>query len=59
MPLLYGEEERTFTRLPEEIIKTSVDLRIFAWRFPSVSMGNAALQHPVYSGVLAQSPVGF
>jgi hypothetical protein len=41
MPLLYGEEERAFTRLQEEIIRTSLDLSIFAWRLPSVSMGNA------------------
>ncbi|KAJ9142072.1 HET-domain-containing protein [Pleurostoma richardsiae] len=31
MPLLYGEGNRAFIRLQEEIIKTSTDLTIFAW----------------------------
>ncbi|KAF2167935.1 hypothetical protein M409DRAFT_36518 [Zasmidium cellare ATCC 36951] len=31
MPLLYGEGERAFIRLQEEIIKTSTDHSIFAW----------------------------
>ena len=31
MPLLYGEEEKAFLRLQEEIIRTTVDLSIFAW----------------------------
>lgn len=31
MPLLYGEGEKSFLRLQEEIIKTSNDQTIFAW----------------------------
>ncbi|ETS77963.1 hypothetical protein PFICI_10025 [Pestalotiopsis fici W106-1] len=31
MPLLYGEGRKAFTRLQEEIIKTSSDQSIFAW----------------------------
>ncbi|KAI1739137.1 heterokaryon incompatibility protein-domain-containing protein [Xylaria scruposa] len=31
MPLLYGEGERAFTRLQEEIIRVSEDRSIFAW----------------------------
>ncbi|KAI0967926.1 HET-domain-containing protein [Xylaria arbuscula] len=31
MPLLYGEGEKAFTRLQEEIIRSSNDLSIFAW----------------------------
>ncbi|KAI1338215.1 HET-domain-containing protein [Xylariaceae sp. FL0016] len=31
MPLLYGEGQKSFTRLQEEIIKSSNDLSIFAW----------------------------
>lgn len=31
MPLIYGEGERSFRRLQEEIIKRSNDLTIFAW----------------------------
>ncbi|KAH8649425.1 heterokaryon incompatibility protein-domain-containing protein [Tricladium varicosporioides] len=32
MPLLYGERERAFTRLQEEIIKVSDDYSLFAWK---------------------------
>ena len=32
MPLLYGEGKRAFRRLQEEIIRTSADQSIFAWR---------------------------
>lgn len=32
MPLLYGERERAFIRLEEEIMKISEDPSIFAWR---------------------------
>jgi len=32
MPLLYGERERAFIRLEEEIMKISDDHSIFAWR---------------------------
>jgi hypothetical protein len=32
MPLLYGEGTRAFVRLQEEIIKTSDDQSIFAWK---------------------------
>ncbi|KAF2873710.1 heterokaryon incompatibility protein-domain-containing protein, partial [Massariosphaeria phaeospora] len=31
MPLLYGEGEKAFTRLQEEILKSSEDQTIFAW----------------------------
>jgi hypothetical protein len=31
MPLLYGEGDKAFLRLQEEIIKTSDDHSIFAW----------------------------
>ncbi|KAL9620041.1 MAG: hypothetical protein Q9160_005419 [Pyrenula sp. 1 TL-2023] len=33
MPLLYGEGQRAFLRLQEEIIKTSTEDSIFAWDF--------------------------
>jgi hypothetical protein len=38
MPLLYGEGDKAFIRLQEEIIKHSNDLSIF-WNFPSTSPG--------------------
>ncbi|KAK4503851.1 hypothetical protein PRZ48_004766 [Zasmidium cellare] len=33
LPLIYGEGERAFVRLQEEIIRSSVDHSIFAWHF--------------------------
>lgn len=49
MPLLYGEEDRAFIRLQEEIIKNNDDHTIFAW-----SMGERE-----FSGLLAPSPACF
>ena len=49
MPLLYGEGEKAFIRLQEEIIKHSDDHTIFAWRI------NRDHQH----GLLADSPAAF
>jgi hypothetical protein len=47
MPLLYGEGERAFLRLQEEILKVTGDYTLFAW-----TQG----QHP---GLLADSPACF
>ncbi|ETN44210.1 uncharacterized protein HMPREF1541_10761 [Cyphellophora europaea CBS 101466] len=54
MPLLYGEGDKAFTRLQEEIIKTSADYSIFAWR-------NHKNEDPRvrYSGMLAPSVHAF
>ncbi|KAJ9663543.1 hypothetical protein H2198_000809 [Neophaeococcomyces mojaviensis] len=49
MPLLYGEGERAFLRLQEEIIKYNDDHSIFAW-----SMGRKK-----FSGLLAPAPACF
>ncbi|KAK5214931.1 hypothetical protein LTR99_011009 [Exophiala xenobiotica] len=49
MPLLYGEWERTFLRVQEEVIKYNDDQIIFAW-----SMGKKR-----FSGLLAPSPACF
>ncbi len=49
MPLLYGEEEKAFIRLQEEIIKISDDHSLFAWEFKENHDG----------GLLATSPVAF
>jgi len=38
MPLLYGEGKRAFRRLQEEIIRTSADQSIFAWREASTEI---------------------
>jgi hypothetical protein len=37
MPLIYGEGERSFRRLQEEIVKRSNDLTIFAWEYKNKS----------------------
>lgn len=34
MPLLYGEADKAFLRLQEEILKVSTDQTIFAWSWP-------------------------
>ncbi|KAH7001037.1 ankyrin repeat-containing protein [Ilyonectria destructans] len=48
MPMLYGEGERAFIRLQEEILKISNDYTLFAWYSPD---------H--YGGLLATSPTAF
>ena len=48
MPMLYGEGERAFIRLQEEIMKVSDDHSLFAWR--------SAENH---GGILATSPAAF
>jgi hypothetical protein len=53
LPMMYGEREKAFLRLQEEIIRKSDDESIFAW-----SLG---LSYPPndYSGLLAPSPTPF
>ncbi|KAL7972789.1 HET protein [Trichoderma sp. SZMC 28014] len=48
MPLLYGEGERAFTRLQEEIMRISDDHSLFAWE-----------SHDNRGGLLATSPAAF
>jgi len=48
MPLLYGEGERAFTRLQEELMKVSDDHSLFAWK-----------SSEEYGGLLATSPAAF
>jgi hypothetical protein len=49
MPMLYGEGQRAFIRLQEEILKQSDDHSLFAWSCPDTS----------YRGLLAKSPSYF
>ncbi|KHN96839.1 HET domain protein [Metarhizium album ARSEF 1941] len=51
MPLLYGEGDRAFLRLQEEVSSSINDLSIFAWR--------KSLPEQVYYGVYATSPADF
>jgi hypothetical protein len=55
MPLIYGEGEKAFRRLQEEIIKRSNDLTILVW---DPALGSSA-NVPRYVGILAKSPVQF
>jgi hypothetical protein len=50
--MLYGEGDRSFLRLQEEIIKTSDDMSIFAWVSQKATFS-------AYRGLLAQSPSDF
>lgn len=64
MPLMYGEEETAFRRLQEEIMRTTPDLSIFAWRLPpsddSIPFGaQYKSSKRVYCGFLADSPLLF
>ncbi|KAK0658061.1 heterokaryon incompatibility protein-domain-containing protein [Cercophora newfieldiana] len=56
MPLLYGEEDKAFRRLQEEIIKTTPDMSIFAWRLPESSLPDPSTSYTTVSGLLADSP---
>lgn len=67
MPLLYGEEEKAFTRLQEEIIKTYDDQSIYAWTSPpewpdtdkdTLSLSDS-LRYLSPHPVLAPSPIWF
>jgi hypothetical protein len=51
IPLLYGEGERSFRRLQEEIIRSSHDQSIFAWQSNDRS--------EMFCGLLAKSPNDF
>ncbi|OAQ60556.1 HET protein [Pochonia chlamydosporia 170] len=64
MPLMYGEEDKAFRRLQEEIMRTTPDLSLFAWRLPPPDDAIYAdtQKRPskrVYCGFLADSPLAF
>jgi hypothetical protein len=52
MPLLYGEGEKAFIRLQEEILRTIDDYSLFAW-------GATTSDKSTYRGLLARSPAEF
>lgn len=59
MPLIYGEGNKAFIRLQEEIIKDSEDQSLFAWQYPrdsSEGKGNDDLEN---EGILAHHPIVF
>ncbi|KAI0428213.1 hypothetical protein F5Y09DRAFT_349748 [Xylaria sp. FL1042] len=53
MPLLYGEGTKAFIRLQEEILRSSNDHSIFAWKVPGAG------PNEVLSGLLAETPLYF
>jgi hypothetical protein len=60
MPMLYGEGEKAFMRLQEEIAKDTNDLTLFAWQAVNTDQddsGQSACQK--YRGILARSPAEF
>jgi hypothetical protein len=57
MPLLYGEGEKAFIRLQEEILKRSNDHSLFAWTAPKPN-GVDKLEL-LLGGLLASSPSHF
>jgi hypothetical protein len=57
MPPLYGEREKAFIRLQEEIMKSSDDQSIFAWT--DMSWKDMSATPDTYSGLLASSPKHF
>ncbi|CAJ2505058.1 Uu.00g124520.m01.CDS01 [Anthostomella pinea] len=52
MPMLYGEGEKAFMRLQEEIVKQSTDLSLFAWRADALSTQR-------FRGIFARTPREF
>lgn len=56
MPLIYGEGDKAFMRLQEEIAKHTTDLSLFAWT-ADIPEGTPAEHH--YRGILARSPHEF
>ncbi|KAL6711447.1 hypothetical protein ACN47E_004381 [Coniothyrium glycines] len=54
MPLLYGEGTKAFTRLQEEILRSTDDYSLFAW-----TADNNASSAGTYRGLLARSPSEF
>lgn len=52
LPLIYGEGDKAFLRLQEEIIRNSDDHSIFAWERDTVSINNP-------SGILSHAPADF
>jgi hypothetical protein len=52
MPLLYGEGEKAFIRLQQEILRTTDDYTLFAWSAITTDKST-------YRGLLARSPLEF
>lgn len=58
MPMIYGERERAFIRLQEQIISKSTDESIFVWDLDLLEDSTRDAKH-VHCGLLATSPACF
>ena len=58
MPMIYGERERAFSRLQEQIISKSADESIFVWDLDLLEDSTREARN-VYCGLLASSPACF
>ncbi|KAI0137575.1 HET-domain-containing protein [Hypoxylon sp. NC0597] len=56
MPMLYGEGNKAFLRLQEEICKQTNDLSLFAW---TTQVGHASSLFDKYRGIFAMHPCEF
>jgi hypothetical protein len=54
MPMIYGEREKAFLRLQQQIVQKSKDESLFAW-----DMGPPDTTIPAYSSIFAPSPSAF
>jgi hypothetical protein len=61
MPLLYGEGEKAFFRLQEEILKSTYDHSLFAWnlKLPNYERKLDAIRFWIGMGILAPHPLCF
>jgi hypothetical protein len=59
MPLLYGEGTRAFTRLQEEILKTSGDYSLFAWEDDQNIVENIFASSPSQFGKVFKDSGGY
>lgn len=59
MPLLYGEEEKAFRRLQEEILKIRADRSIFAWELPHEKTAPDKIDSRILCDAFATSPAIF
>ncbi|PWY73415.1 HET-domain-containing protein, partial [Aspergillus eucalypticola CBS 122712] len=59
MPMIYGEGDRAFIRLQEELIKRTRDASIFAWGLPSETPAPVHFEDITSAGLFATSPADF
>ncbi|KAF6800114.1 HET domain containing protein [Colletotrichum musicola] len=58
MPMIYGEGNKAFRRLQEEIAKETNDLSLFAWKSP-VNQDSSTTGPQAFRGIFADSPDEF